>query len=244
MNKTGKIKYLLIIVGVIFLTIGSIKLIFLSNDSDNTPKNDNKNEDIKHETLYEKNENDKNIEIKENFDGKDTTINCPGNDISNCQLSVNENYILDNNDDREIENIYRLEDVILVLVKEKKKNNGYLYLIDKDGLTIDIIGERMEGNLVLKMTYPSKDFGINGTKITFYMTSIQDERKLLSYDNILIDVYDDEKINRYAVLDDSIVAAKYEIEYLEDNKFSEIKVVEKTTYKDLREKLDNSDIYN
>lgn len=228
----------MIVFGLILLGFGSFKYFTSSDEDDNSNDKEEVKEDLTSEVLYTKTEEGLSKIITTNINGKEVSVVCARIDDSGCELKINNKFILNNTVDSAVESIYRAGSIIAILVGESTTDNGYLYLINSDGTVNSVIGNKMENSLMFKFSYSSDNFKVEGNKITFYMTSVQDERKLLVNGNLLIDVINEaNQLSQYNVNDDTVVAAKYEIEYLGNGKFSEMTIVKEYSYKELKDKL-------
>lgn len=228
----------MIVLGLILLEFGSFKYFTSSDEDDNSNDKEEVKEDLTSEVLYTKTEEGLSKIITTNINGKEVSVVCARIDDSGCELKINNKFILNNTVDSAVESIYRVGSIIAILVGESTTDNGYLYLINSDGTVNSVIGNKMENSLMFKFSYSSDNFKVEGNKITFYMTSVQDERKLLVNGNLLIDVINEaNQLSQYNVNDDTVAAAKYEIEYLGNGKFSEMTIVKEYSYKELKDKL-------
>lgn len=244
-NKFLDLKYVLIISGIVLVIFGLFKYFTASNSVDNNKKEEEIKEKITSEVLYTKTEEGLNKVITSNFGDKELSIVCSKIDDSSCELKVNNKFVLNNNIDVVVESIHRVGDSLIILASESSSNSGYLYFINSDGSVNNVIGNRLENSLSFSLNVSSNKFKVEGSKIYFEMSSIRERSKLLVNGNLLVDVLtESEKLSQYNINDESVVEALYEVEYLGNGKFSEIKIIEEYSCEELKDSLGDMNITN
>jgi Ca2+/Na+ antiporter len=229
---------LLIIFLVSYVLIIDFAINISSSDKKNNEtieKNKNKNEKSKYEINDEYLANQEEYEIIYYDDAQ-----------MNGDLKINDHLVNFKTTSvlRHIVNVYKLEDIYIVIVDELfDKNLDYfdhvIYAIDKEGNIIwyqkpeeyckkdktdNCIGT-IGYHFTTLFGYDGSPYVIKDKKISFVTeVSIKDPVNTAS------------KMN-----DDDIFAVEYEIEYLGDNKFSELKVLKSITAKEYLEKYSESD---
>lgn len=215
------LKYALIFIGIALISV----VIFLHFSFEDIEEN------LTSEALYIYSEEGFNEEINADIGEKKVSIVCSDDSNFGCNLKVNEEVILNN---AEVQFVYRIGNMIVILADENTSNSRYLYFINSDGTVNNVISNKSENALIFRLSSSLNDIKIEDTKITFYMTSVHENKKIMVSDGSLIDVIDEaNKVSQYNINDNTVVAAKYEIEYLGNGKFREMKTLESTTYKSL-----------
>lgn len=136
--------------------------------------------------------------------------------------------------DDNIFNIYLIGDLITLELYGSDVRTGALLFIDFEGTIVKELRTIEENNLIFAL---AGNINIIDNRITVQTTAITHGLTLVTKNEIIEDIlpYNDEIKSKYKITDNTIIEATYTFKYLDNNKFSEPEIIEKTTYKEFIE---------
>lgn len=252
-NKTIVLRRILKVVGLLVIIILAGFIGYSLKDNDKIDIDDEKIEEKDNSNESNKDNNVTENEVK-NIESK---ILIKNDDVSkNNKFNYNDvQYILEEKieDDKDVlylnnKAIYNLKapnsiiyiyqiDNLLVIYKTSGDVKGQeLDFIDFNGNLIKNISTIVEGSLEMALETVDDNIAISNGKITLKTTAVTHGLTLVLKNGESIDEammpYDDSIKTKYGINDDTIVNATYEFKYYGNNKFSEMKMIDSTSYKE------------
>ena len=239
--KTRRIlKGLIFVVTLVICFLGGYMLN--GNSKNNSVKEENKQveneisskllfkDEIEVEGFAEFTYNNKKYKLseKENEDGQDIILN--GKTIYKLYIPTG------------FEKAYLLGDLLVFHCVTSDIRGQWLVFIDLEGNVVKEIKDVIEGDFLFNIHDVENSINIVDNKITVNMTGLTHGPTLVYKDRKDVDgwmPYSETIKNKYNITDDTIIKATYEFNYLGNKEFTEMKLVDKTTYKEFIEDENN-----
>lgn len=238
-----------LIISGIYLADKNIVNLFDKNETTekNTSTEENSNNDIS-KMKAQKINFDKNNEAKITVDNNNTLIAIKSLDDQGMQsaLTINNHKIIEWNTMQSLEDIYVMNDIIIVIFKHGDYFlNTNLYMYDLSGNELQHIYDQLDNStkgMTINdakqnpITFKDNKIIINGTR----QSTTGFGNYPIKFDNKDIDICNESDLKTNNITSDFIIEAQYELEYLGDNKFSDIKMIEgtSTTLEELQQKCE------